>query len=78
LLSPTAGPASIEDVPIHAIEILAVIVSPKLKKQLSEVPPSKSIKELFNGKLTLQNKIWVTSKTSFYLHPTRGASAGGA
>jgi hypothetical protein len=43
--APTAGPAvSIEDVPIRTVDILAVIVSQKLKKQLSEVPLSKSIK----------------------------------
>ena len=38
----TAGPAiSIEDVPIRAVDILAVIDSRKLKKQLSEIPLSK-------------------------------------
>jgi fatty acid synthase subunit alpha, fungi type len=53
-----AGPAaSIEDVPIRAVDIFAVIVSRKLKKQLSEVPRSKLIKELSNGKSTLQNEI---------------------
>ena len=50
-------PASIEDVPIRAVDILAEIVSQKLKKQLSEVPLLKSIKELSNGKSTLQNEI---------------------
>jgi 3-oxoacyl-ACP reductase-like protein len=49
-----AGPAaSIEDVPIRAVDILAVIISQKMKKQLSEAPPSKSIKELSNGKSIL-------------------------
>jgi fatty acid synthase subunit alpha len=49
----TAGPAaSIEDVPI-----LAAIASQTLKKQLSEIPLSKSIKHLSNGKSTLQNEI---------------------
>ena len=53
-----AGPAaSIEDAPICAVDILVIIVSQKLKKQLSQVPLSKSIKEVFNGKLTLQNEI---------------------
>ena len=53
-----SGPAaSIEDAPIRAVDILAVIVSQKLKKQLSEVPLFKSIKELSNGKSTLQNEI---------------------
>ena len=50
-----AGPAaSIEDAPIRAVDILAVIVS-EFEEQLSEVPLSKSIKELSNGKSTLQN-----------------------
>jgi hypothetical protein len=43
----TAGHAiSIEDVPICAVDILAIIDSQKLKKQLSEIPLSKSIKDL--------------------------------
>ena len=53
-----SGPAaSIEDAPICTVNILAVMVSQKLKKQLSEVPLSKLIKELSNGKSTLQNEI---------------------
>jgi hypothetical protein len=35
-----------EDVPIKAIDILLVIVAPKLKKQVDEFPLSKSIKDL--------------------------------
>jgi 3-oxoacyl-ACP reductase-like protein len=71
VVAPTASPAaSIGDVPIRAVDILAVIVSQRLKKQLSEVPLSKSIKELSNGKSTLQNEI-MGSKASFHLHPTR-------
>jgi fatty acid synthase subunit alpha, fungi type len=54
----TAGPlASIEDVPIRTVDILAIIVSQKLKNQLSEIPLFKLIKELSNGKPTLQNEI---------------------
>ncbi|KAJ7019830.1 fatty acid synthase [Mycena alexandri] len=44
-------------VPIKAIDILSVIVAQKLKKQVNEVPLSKSIKELVGGKSTLQNEI---------------------
>ena len=68
-----AGPAaSIEDAPIRAVDILAMIVSQNLKKQLSEVPLSKSIKELSNGKSTLQNEIMGDLQGgSFHLHPTR-------
>jgi fatty acid synthase subunit alpha, fungi type len=50
----TASPAtSIEDAPIRAVDILAAIVSQKLKKQFSEIPLSKSVKDLSNGKSTL-------------------------
>jgi fatty acid synthase subunit alpha len=68
-----AGPAaSIEDVPIRAVDILAVIVSQKLKKQLSEVPLSKSIKELSNGKSTLQNEIMGDLQGEFSSAPDKG------
>ena len=68
-----ASPAvSIKDVPICTINILAVIVSQKLKKQLSEVSLSKSIKELSNGKLTLQNKIMGDLQGKFSSAPDKG------
>jgi malonyl CoA-acyl carrier protein transacylase len=69
----TIGPAaSIEDVPIRAVDILAVIVSQKLKKQLSEVPLSKSIKDLSNGKSTLQNEIMGDLQGEFSSAPDKG------
>jgi fatty acid synthase subunit alpha, fungi type len=56
--TPSSGPvASIEDVPIKAIDILLVIVAQKLKKRVDEIPLSKSIKDLVSGKSTLQNEI---------------------
>ena len=55
---PQSGPvASIDDVPIKAIDILSVIVAQKLKKKVDEVPLAKSIKDLVGGKSTLQNEI---------------------
>jgi len=72
-LTATSGPGtSIEDVPIRAVDILAVIVSQKLKKQLSEVPLSKSIKELSNGKSTLQNEIMGDLQGEFSSAPDKG------
>ena len=69
----TANPAaSIEDVPIRAVDILAVIVSQKLKKQLSEIPLSKSIKDLSNGKSTLQNEIMGDLQGEFSSAPDKG------
>ena len=68
-----AGPAaSIEDVPIRAADILASIVSQKLKKQLSEIPMSKSIKDLSNGKSTLQNEIMGDLQGEFSSAPDKG------
>jgi len=52
-----AAAASIEDVPVKSLEILTVIIAQKLKKPASEVPLSKSIKELVGGKSTLQKEI---------------------
>ena len=69
----TASPAiSIENVPICAVDILAIIVSQKLKKQLSEIPLSKSIKELSNSKSTLQNEIMGNLQGEFSSAPDKG------
>ncbi|KAI0033531.1 fatty acid synthase [Vararia minispora EC-137] len=68
-----SGPvASIEDVPIKAVEILSVVVAQKLKKQLSEIPLSKSIKDLSNGKSTLQNEILGDLGAEFASPPEKG------
>ena len=54
----STGPvASIEDVPVKAIDILLVIIAQKLKKRIDEIPLSKTIKDLVGGKSTLQNEI---------------------
>ncbi|KAG5456450.1 MAG: hypothetical protein BJ554DRAFT_3810, partial [Olpidium bornovanus] len=45
------------DEPVQAKEILLALVASKLKKPLSEIAPSKSIKDLVGGKSTLQNEI---------------------
>ncbi|KAI8805920.1 hypothetical protein BJ742DRAFT_774644 [Cladochytrium replicatum] len=50
-----AGPVA--DVPITAGELLFALISQKLKKPLSDIPPSKSVKDLVAGKSTLQNEI---------------------
>ncbi|KAJ1554524.1 3-oxoacyl-[acyl-carrier-protein] synthase, partial [Nowakowskiella sp. JEL0078] len=50
-----AGP--IEDAPISAGEIMYALIANKLKKPISEILPSKSIKDLVGGKSTLQNEI---------------------
>lgn len=53
-----AGPAaSISDEPVKASLLLHVLVAQKLKKSLDAVPMSKAIKDLVNGKSTVQNEI---------------------
>ena len=73
LVAPPAGAvASIEDVPIKAIDILAVVVAQKLKKKVEEVPLSKSIKDLVGGKSTLQNEILGDLQLEFASAPEKG------
>ncbi|RKP32294.1 fatty acid synthase subunit alpha reductase [Metschnikowia bicuspidata] len=56
--APSAGPAaSISDEPVKAALVLHVLVAHKLKKPLDAVPMSKAIKDLVNGKSTVQNEI---------------------
>ena len=71
--TPLSGPvASIEDVPIKAIDILLVIVAQKLKKRVDEIPLSKSIKDLVGGKSTLQNEILGDLQQEFASAPEKG------
>lgn len=56
--APSAGPAAaVEDAPPKAVDTVRIIVAQKLKKQASEIPLAKSLKELSGGKSTLQNEI---------------------
>ena len=71
--SPSSGPvASVEDVPIKAIDILLVIVAQKLKKRVDEILLSKSIKDLVGGKSTLQNEILGDLQQEFASAPEKG------
>jgi fatty acid synthase subunit alpha len=47
----------VDDVPVQAVDIVRSIIAQKLKKPISEIPLSKAIKDLVNGKSTLQNEI---------------------
>ncbi|CAK9684230.1 unnamed protein product [Candida parapsilosis] len=54
----SAGPVeSIPDEPVKASLLIHVLVAQKLKKPLDAVPMSKAIKDLVNGKSTVQNEI---------------------
>ncbi|KAJ9080881.1 fatty acid synthase alpha subunit Lsd1 [Entomophthora muscae] len=52
------GPAqAIQDVPLNAANVLHIIIAQKLKKDLSQVSMTKTIKDVVGGKSTLQNEI---------------------
>nr|P43098.1 RecName: Full=Fatty acid synthase subunit alpha; Includes: RecName: Full=Acyl carrier; Includes: RecName: Full=3-oxoacyl-[acyl-carrier-protein] reductase; AltName: Full=Beta-ketoacyl reductase; Includes: RecName: Full=3-oxoacyl-[acyl-carrier-protein] synthase; AltName: Full=Beta-ketoacyl synthase [Candida albicans]AAA34345.1 fatty acid synthase alpha subunit [Candida albicans] len=54
----SAGPVeSIPDEPVKANLLIHVLVAQKLKKPLDAVPMTKAIKDLVNGKSTVQNEI---------------------
>ncbi|ODV78590.1 uncharacterized protein CANTADRAFT_6949 [Suhomyces tanzawaensis NRRL Y-17324] len=56
--APAAGPAaSVSDSPVTAALVLQVLVAQKLKKPLDGIPMGKAIKDLVNGKSTVQNEI---------------------
>ncbi|WWD18974.1 hypothetical protein CI109_103431 [Kwoniella shandongensis] len=69
-----AGPAAaaVDDVPPKAVDTVRVIVAQKLKKQIGEVPLSKSLKELSGGKSTLQNEILGDLQVEFASAPEKG------
>jgi 3-oxoacyl-ACP reductase-like protein len=49
--------ASIPDEPLKAVDTVRAIVAQKLKKTISEISASKTIKEFVGGKSTMQNEI---------------------
>lgn len=56
--APSSGPAAqVADAPVQAVDIVRSLIAQKLKKSLAEIPLSKAIKDLVNGKSTLQNEI---------------------
>ncbi|KAJ3783459.1 fatty acid synthase [Lentinula aff. detonsa] len=69
----SAGPAvSVDDVPVKASDILVAIVAQKLKKQVSDISTSKSVKDLVGGKSTLQNEILGDLQQEFSSTPEKG------
>ncbi|OJT02257.1 Fatty acid synthase subunit alpha [Trametes pubescens] len=70
--APSAGAASIEDVPLKAVDVLLAIIAQKLKKNVSEIPLSKSIKDLVGGKSTMQNEILGDLQLEFSSAPEKG------
>lgn len=72
IAAPTGPVASIEDVPVKAMDILLVVIAQKLKKQISEIPVLKTIKDLIGGKSTLQNEILGDLQQEFASAPEKG------
>ena len=71
--APSAGPAAaVEDAPPKAVDTVRVIIAQKLKKPVSEIPLSKSLKELSGGKSTLQNEILGDLAVEFASAPEKG------
>jgi hypothetical protein len=70
--APTGPVASIEDVPVKAIDILLVAIAQKLKKRIDEIPLSKTIKDLVGGISTLQNEILGDLQQEFASAPEKG------
>lgn len=71
--APSGGSAAaVEDVPPRAVDTVRVIVAQKLKKPASEIPLSKSLKELSGGKSTLQNEILGDLQVEFASAPEKG------
>ncbi|KAI9502069.1 acyl transferase domain-containing protein [Coemansia spiralis] len=56
-LNSNIGTTSFDDVPPKAIDIICALAAQKFKIPFANVPVSKSIKALSNGKSTLQNEI---------------------
>lgn len=55
--APAVASEAVPDAPVSAALLLHVLVAHKLKKPLDAIPMSKAIKDLVNGKSTVQNEI---------------------
>jgi fatty acid synthase subunit beta len=67
-----SGPAAaVDDVPPKAVDTVRIIVAQKLKKPASDIPLSKSLKELSGGKSTLQNEILGDLQVEFASAPEK-------
>lgn len=67
------GPvAEIPDAPLKAVDTVRVIIAQKLKKPVSEVPLTKTIKDLVGGKSTLQNELLSDLQLEFGSAPEKG------
>ncbi|KAJ6127772.1 hypothetical protein N7471_008989, partial [Penicillium samsonianum] len=49
--------ASIDDVPMHALQLITMLVAFKLRKSMDKISARQSLKDLSSGKSTLQNEL---------------------
>jgi fatty acid synthase subunit alpha len=69
----SSGPAAaIADEPLKAVDTLRAIIAQKLKKTIAEIPMGKSMKDLVQGKSTLQNEILGDLQLEFSGAPEKG------
>jgi malonyl CoA-acyl carrier protein transacylase/acyl dehydratase len=68
----TTAVEAIPDEPVQSMDVLLAIIAQKLKKTPSEIPKSKSIKDLVGGKSTLQNEILGDLQAEFTSAPEKG------
>ncbi|KAJ2999622.1 3-oxoacyl-[acyl-carrier-protein] synthase [Globomyces sp. JEL0801] len=68
----TVAAVEIPDEPVAALDVLVAIIAQKLKKSASDLPLSKSVKELVGGKSTLQNEILGDVQAEFSSAPEKG------
>ncbi|GAA5980800.1 hypothetical protein JCM11641_002656 [Rhodosporidiobolus odoratus] len=67
-----APAAAVADEPLKAVDTLRIIIAQKLKKPVSEIPLTKTIKDLVGGKSTLQNEILGDLQGEFASAPEKG------
>jgi fatty acid synthase subunit alpha len=70
--SSSGSAAAIADEPRKAVDTLQAIIAQKLKKTIGEIPMGKSIKDLVQGKSTLQNEILGDLQLEFASPPEKG------
>ncbi|MCO5566160.1 hypothetical protein L7F22_019836 [Adiantum nelumboides] len=67
-----AAAADVPDAPLNAFDVVRCILAQKLKKPLSEITPTKSIKDLVGGKSVMANEIQADLLQEFGSMPERG------
>lgn len=70
--APSNAATSIQDVPLKATKVLVAIMAQKLKKEVEQVPLSKSIKDLVGIKSTMPSELLGDLQLEFSSAPEKG------